>query len=134
MVISRSYCKFKQHACCRNKGEYRNNALWRLLGAVGQAGVAPCEVNRISLGFWIPSCGFRISLSAGHGFRILIFSQLNSEIQSPGWRIPQGKISRIHNLDNLTCGDWRLHSFFFFSFDIILMCLDIQRTCHFIVD
>ena len=22
----------------------------------------------------------------------------------------------------------------FFSFDIILMCLDIQRTCHFIVD
>ena len=100
-VISRSYGKFKQHTCCRNKGELRNNALWRLLGAVGQAGVAPCEVNRISLGFWIPSCGFRISLSVGHGFWIPIFSQdsgfleLNSEIQSPGWRIPQGKISRI---------------------------------------
>ena len=43
------------------------------------------------------------------------------------------KFPGFRNPDNLTCGDWWLHHFFF-SFDVIVMQPDIQITCHFIVD
>ena len=74
----------------------------------------------------------------GHGFRIPIFSRIPDSLS----KIPKSKaldggfhkekFPGFRNPDNLTCGDWWLHSFF--SFDVIVMQLVIQRTCHFIVN
>ena len=75
-------------------------------------------------------------MTVGHGFRIPIFSEdsgfleLNSKSKALDGGFHKEKFPGFRNLDNLTCGDWWLHSFF----DIILMYLNIQRTSHFIVD
>ena len=70
---------------------------------------APCLEIQDTLGFWIPRCGFRIPDSST-GFRIRVigtwildsnrlrdfgFLKLYSGFQSPGFRIPQSKISPI---------------------------------------
>ena len=57
----------------------------------------PCKGIQDSLGFWIPRRGFRIQST---GFRILCqwdsgFLELYSGFQSPGFWIPQAKISWI---------------------------------------
>ena len=81
--------------------------------------------------------GFLCQWDMDSGFPFLVRIP-NSLSQIPKSKALDGgfhkeKFPGFRNLDNLTCGNWWLHSFFF-SFDIILMYLDIQRTCHFIVD
>ena len=48
-------------------------------------GVASCKVTQISLGFWIPCCGLRISLSVGLGFRIPILGRIPDFLVSGTW-------------------------------------------------